>query len=167
MESDHAVGIDFAASYFNQLLRQYTNPYKQIKLVWNTSLGLAYLRTTHVDKQGNLIFSEKSGPESVDQKIYSAAAHSDKSIFHAIQAHMNDELIMPWGFPQSYLVEHLDLLLERLNKLVNDSISGPKELTKPTYDAFWNFQTLDGSISLPFVSKDQLELKGVASLVLV
>jgi hypothetical protein len=166
MKSDYAVGIDYAASVFNQLLRQYTNTQKQIKLVWNTSLGLVYLQTIHRDQNGNPILSEKPGDGDVSLKTWPCLGYSDKNIFFVTRTTMYVQLMaVDNQFDQLYLLEYPDLLLKRLDKLVNESISSSKELITPTYDAFWNFQTLDGSISLPFVSKDQLELKGVASLV--
>jgi hypothetical protein len=157
-----AAGIDYAVYVLNEMIVEANPELGKLSPIWNTSLGLAHLKVAKIDEYGYPILSETIGYESVSNKKADLGADQPKDIFAAIRHEVYQSMHTPFGFTGASLVKHPDLLLDWLTEIVSSVCS--KELEVPIYKSVSNFSTLNGSISLPFVSLSQLQLTGVISL---
>lgn len=163
MNKVEIIGIDYARNVFNKMLSE-SGSQSRIRLVWNTSFGLAYLTTVQMDGYNNPVISETIDYDSVLQEVIRPREGSEKNIFYAIRHAMFNEFHRPFGWVKLNLIDRPDLLLARLSDIVKSALSD--DLRAPDYQSVWEFKKLDGSISLPFISNDQIEIFGVASLTL-
>jgi hypothetical protein len=162
MNATETVAMGYACNVFNEMLRE-SGSQSHIQLVWNTSFGLAHLTTVQTDNYGQPVISEKITPESFSQETIHPGDDSEKNIFFAVRHAMIKEFHTSFGWVHLDLTSRPDLLLSLLTKVVTSAVS--PDLQVPNYQSVWEFKKLDGSISLPFISKGQIEIFGVASLI--
>ncbi|KRL88599.1 hypothetical protein FC50_GL002358 [Lacticaseibacillus pantheris DSM 15945 = JCM 12539 = NBRC 106106] len=149
MNWNDAQALQFALTIFDKKAKSAHD------LVWKSKLGIATFETYYV-YQGVPVIKREIGIEMVNDlksnlavkdNLFGLIRHQVLSNFHF----GDDNLIS-----NSFFDDVPELLLGKLSALVSNLDLESTQIAKPDTDTVWNYRSLDGGISLPFISTDVL-----------
>jgi hypothetical protein len=163
MNNIETTSFEYAVSVFNEIASLKNDSYKPFEIVWNTSLGIAKLRTIIYDARHYPVISELINAESIQQNIFNP--HSKDNDSFSFIRHEVANYFRNTGFSTRnlHLLERPDLLMVKLLEL--SKVDLPNNIVTPNYSTILDFETLDGTIKLPFIHSDSIEIKEPVSLI--
>jgi len=155
--------FEYTVAVLNELASINNESFVPFEIVWNTTLGPAKARTI-IYEENNPIISEKLIASDYINKVLSNPMIKESDIFsfirHEISGYFKDKFS---GLQHKSLIERHDLLMIKLLELSKLDITS--ELTTPNYSTIFDFELIDGSIKLPFIHSDSIEIKEPISLI--
>lgn len=155
--------FEYAVAVLNELASINNESFVPFEIVWNTTLGPAKARTIIYDGTTPIISETIIGSDYIDKAFYNPRI-KESDIFsfirHEIFGYFEDRFS---GLKHKSLIERHDLLLIKLLEL--SKLDGTSELTTPNYSTIFDFELIDGSMKLPFIHSDSIEIKEPISLI--
>ncbi|WP_420222889.1 hypothetical protein [Pediococcus acidilactici] len=158
------LSIEAAVAFSNEVAKEHSrNAYPSYKIVWKSSLGLATGNVIHYDKSNYPIIKETH--DSLDFWNETYTPEKSEDLFAVIRHKVIPYFIDSSGFglKNMSLMSKPDVLLEELLHL--SKIETTDGLKVPNYSSILNFQTLDKSIDLPFITFEAARIECVATLI--
>lgn len=163
MDINEIFAVEYAVAVFNELCEiNKSKDFKPFKVAWDTSLGLATFKPIHLDDTNYPIITEELGIDGIFTKHYTPGSTSD--LFGLVRKQVVQYFLTDgFSFKNLYLRNRPDVLLNELSRL--SKINVTENLMTPNYSAALEFELLDGSIKLPFISLNSLTVKQPVSLI--
>lgn len=155
--------FEYAVSVVNEIAMDKDVTFIPFEIIWDTSLGIAKARTIIYDRYNEPVINESIRAESIHQKPFDPNA-KDNDSFSFIRYEVFN-YFRNTGFSRQnlHLLKRPDLLMVELLKL--SKVDMPSDIVNPNYSTILDFETLDGTIRLPFIHSDSIEIKEPISLI--
>ncbi|MBF7125676.1 hypothetical protein ITR00_06330 [Pediococcus pentosaceus] len=165
MDKNEIFALEYSIKFFNKLCKTSNTieDFKPFDIVWDTSLGLAKFKAIHFSgKISDPVLFESPGYYEVSTTFSTFNSSSD--LFGLVQKQIIKNFSSD-GFINKnlYLRNRPDILLNELSKISQVEVS--EDLKTPNYSSVFDFELLDGSIKLPFISLNSFTVNGPVSLV--
>lgn len=154
--------FEYTVSVLNEIATIENSSHIPFEVVWNTSLGIAKAKTVIYENNHSPVLSEQIefdyvlqntfNPRSEDGDSFSIVRHSVFEYFHN-----------QFGMKRKHLLNRPDLLMKKLLEL--SKINRLDNTKVPEYSTIFDFETLDGSIKLPFLDSNSIEITEPISLI--
>ncbi|MCD6632909.1 hypothetical protein LSG16_08715 [Lactococcus cremoris] len=157
------ISFEYAVAVLNELATIKDQSFIPFEVIWNTSLGLAKARTIIYDNDDRPVIKESIGYESVLQQPYNPSyeeADSFSFIRYEVARYFTRD---GHSVKNMHLLKRPDLLMVKLLELTKVDI--PNDIVTPNYSTILDFETLDGTMKLPFIHSDSIEIKEPISLI--
>ncbi|TLQ00397.1 hypothetical protein [Pediococcus pentosaceus] len=164
MDKNEILSIESAVTFLNEVVERHSEvDYPTYRILWKTSFGLATGNMVRYDKNGDPIISESHDDYDFFDESYTP--ETAKDLFSAVRHNVIPYFVSNsgLGLKNMMLMNKPDMLLDQLLELAKVEIT--EDLKIPNYSSVLDFKTLDGSISLPFVTLKAAKIEGVASLI--
>lgn len=162
MNHIQVMAFEYAVNFLNELSLKNNEKHPTFEIVWNTSIGLAKARTVDFLSDRPIICYKV---ESDDwQTVTSNISKKENDLFSYIRYEVAENFFSgPFKTNFGYLIYKPELLMSKLLKITESAIAA--NLTAPDYTTIYDFETLDGTIKLPFINGKTIEIKEPVSLV--
>mgnify|MGYP001198554496 CR=1 FL=1 len=155
--------FEYAVHVINEIATDKDDSFIPFEIIWDTSLGLAKARTIIYGSNDDPILSESLFSESI-QKQYFHPSSKDNDSFSFIRHEVfNYFRNTGYGRRNLHLLKRPDLLMVEILEL--SKVDMPSDIVTPNYSTILDFETLDGSVKLPFIHSDSIEIKEPISLI--
>lgn len=155
------LSIEAAVAFYNEIATRFSYP--NYKILWKTGFGLATGNVVHYNDLNELVITESHDDLDSWNTPYTPQEVGD--LFAAIRHKVIPYFISDSGFSRNRSIMHTpDILLAQLIKL--SKIETTDNLKMPNYSSIRNFQTIDKSIDLPFITFEAAKVESVATLIL-
>ncbi|MGY4820308.1 hypothetical protein LB438_00030 [Lactococcus lactis subsp. lactis] len=155
--------FEYAVSVVNEIAMKKDATFIPFEIVWDTSLGIAKARTIIYDRYNYPVLNESIRSESIHQKSFDPDAKDNDSFSFIRHEVFNYFKNTGFGRQNLHLLKRPDLLMAKLLEL--SKVSFPNDIVAPDYATILDFETLDGSMKLPFIHSDSIEIKEPISLI--
>ncbi|MDM7644656.1 hypothetical protein QUF11_10295 [Lactococcus lactis] len=155
--------FEYAVHVINEIAIDKDDSFIPFEIIWDTSLGLAKARTIIYDSNNRPILSESLFPESIQQRYFNHRSKENDSFSFIRHAVLDYFINTGLGRQNLHLLERSDLLMVELLEL--SKVDMPSDTVTPNYSTILDFETLDGTIKLPFIHSDSIEIKEPISLI--
>lgn len=155
--------FEYAVSVINEIATNEDNCFIPFEIIWNTSLGLAKARTIIYDRYNYPVLNESIRAESIHQNSFNP--HYENADSFSFIRHEVFNYFKKTGFGRQnlHLLKRPDLLMVELLEL--SKVGLPNDIVTPNYSTILDFETLDGTMKLPFIHSDSIEIKEPISLI--
>lgn len=157
------VSFEYAVSVFNEIATNKDDSFAPFEIIWDTSLGLAKARTIIYDQYNNPVLNESISTESIQQNSFVPGSKNNDSfsfIRHEVFEQFDNS---GFGIKNLHLSSRPDLLIVKLLELAK--VDFPDNIDTPNNSTMFDFELLDGTIKLPFIHSDSIEIKEPISLI--
>ncbi|MEI3624578.1 hypothetical protein TolaII67_05005 [Lactococcus lactis subsp. lactis] len=157
------ISFEYAVAVLNEFATYENDEFVPFEIIWNTSLGIAKARTIIYDNDGRPVINESLGYESILQQAYNPSyeeADSFSFIRYEVARYFTRD---GHSVKNMHLLKRPDLLMVKLLELSKVDI--PNYIVSPNYSTILDFETLDGTMKLPFIHSDSIEIKEPISLI--
>ena len=157
------ISFEYAVAVLNELATIKDHSFIPFEVIWDTSLGLAKAKTIIYDSNNRPVIKESMAYESIQQQSYNPSyqeADSFSFIRYEVARYFTRD---GHSVKNMHLLKRPDLLMVKLLELTKVDI--PNDIVTPNYSTILDFETLDGTMKLPFIHSDSIEIKEPISLI--
>ncbi|MDG4985150.1 hypothetical protein OGZ51_13470 [Lactococcus lactis] len=155
--------FEYAVSVFNEIAMDKDAAFIPFEIIWDTSLGIAKAKTIIYDRYNEPVINESIRAESIHQKSFDPGAKDNDSFSFIRHEVFNYFRNTGFGRQNLHLLKRPDLLMVELLEL--SKVDMPSDIVTPNYSTILDFETLDGTMKLPFIHSDSIEIKEPISLI--
>lgn len=155
--------FEYAVAVLNEFAAYENDEFVPFEIIWNTSLGLAKAKTVIYDSNNRPVVKESIAYESIQQQSYNTTfkeADSFSFIRYEVARYFTNE---GRSVRNMYLLKRPDWLMLKLLELTK--VEFPVNIDTPNYSTIYDFELIDGSMKLPFIHSDSIEIKEPISLI--
>ena len=148
--------FEYSVFVLNEILSVANDPHDHLEIVWNTSLGLAKIRTVIYDQYNFPVLSEIVGSEYIQQDIFNPDSQNSDS-FAKVRRSVFGYFYRGSILRHKQLLDRPDLLMLKLLEL--SKIENTEKIEVPDYTTIFDFQAIDSSLKLPFIVGESIMVK--------
>ncbi|WP_261805662.1 hypothetical protein [Lapidilactobacillus luobeiensis] len=157
MKSEKIIAVEYALTTFTKLCD--TAP---LKIVWNTSLGLAEFNAVHYRGEYTIILREEADNYELDE-ISATTTPNGNNLFSVVRSAVYKSFKPEFGPVAIFLLNRPDILLSKVTEIINSIDFSKFEM--PNYDALLDFKLLDSNKKFDFVNYAAIDVIGPLTLI--